>query len=52
MWATSGADFIEVGTVGPTYHSSAYFNRQLRDEFFRVYAFNAAGDSPDSNIAC
>ena len=54
MLSPTGGDFTEIGTVGPNITQyrltlSGYYG----DMFcFRVFAFNAAADSADSNIAC
>jgi predicted phage tail protein len=54
MLSPTDADFTEVGTVGTnTTQFSLPLSGNYGDMFcFRVYAFNAAGDSADSNIAC
>jgi hypothetical protein len=54
MLSPTDADFAEVGTVGPNITQfSLSLSGNYSDMFcFRVYAFNAEGDSPDSNIAC
>jgi predicted phage tail protein len=54
MLSPTDADFTEVGTVDANITQfSLSLSGNYGDVFcFRVYAFNAAGDSPDSNIAC
>jgi len=54
MLSPIDADFIEVGTVGANITQfSVSLSGNYGDTFcFRIYAFDAAGDSPDSNIAC
>jgi hypothetical protein len=54
MFAPAGSDFVEVGIVDSNVSQfSLTLTGNSGDEFcFRVYAFNAAGDSADSNIAC
>jgi len=54
MLSPTDADFTEVGTVDA---NITQFTLSLSGNYgdvfcFRVYAFNAAGDSVDSNIAC
>lgn len=54
MLSPGGVDFTEVGTVGP---SISEYRLTLSGDYgdmfcFRVFAFNATVDSPDSNIAC
>jgi len=54
MLSPTDADFTEVATVGANITEfSLSLSGNYGDVFcFRVYAFNAEGDSPDSNIAC
>jgi len=54
MLSPTDADFTEVGTVDAnTTQFSLSLTGNYGDVFcFRVYAFNAAGDSLDSNVAC
>jgi len=54
MLSPTDADFTEVGTVDANITQfSLSLSGNYGDVFcFRVYAFNAAGDSTDSNIAC
>jgi len=54
MLSPTDADFTEVGTVGANITQfSPSLSGNYGDMFcFRVYAFNAAGDSLDSNVAC
>ena len=54
MLSPTDADFTEVGTVGANITQfSLSLSGNYGDMFcFRVYAFNAAGDSLDSNVAC
>jgi hypothetical protein len=54
MLSPTDADFTEVGTVGANLTEfSLSLNGNYGDVFcFRVYAFNDAGDSADTNIAC
>ena len=54
MLSPTDADFTEVGTVDAnTTQFSLSLSGNYGDMFcFRVYAFNAAGDSLDSNVAC
>jgi predicted phage tail protein len=54
MQSPTDADFTEVGTVGANITQfSLSLSGNYGDKFcFRVYAFNAVGDSPDSNVAC
>ena len=54
MLSPTDADFTEVGTVDANVSQFTLgISGNNGDVFcFRVYAFNAAGDSPDSNIAC
>jgi len=54
MLSPTDADFTEVGTVGANVTEfSLSLNGNYSDEFcFRVYAFNDAGDSADTKIAC
>ena len=54
MLSPTDANFTEVGTVGANITQfSLSLSGNYGDMFcFRVYAFNAAGDSLDSNVAC
>ena len=54
MLSPTGSDFMEVGTVEANISEfSLSLGGNYGDTFcFRVYAFNAVGDSADSNIAC
>jgi hypothetical protein len=54
MQSPTDADFTEVGTVGANVTEfSLSLDGNYGDVFcFRVYAFNDAGDSADTNIAC
>ena len=54
MLSPTDADFTEVGTVGANITQFSFsLSGNYGDMFcFRVYAFNAAGDSLDSNVAC
>jgi len=54
MLSPTDANFTEVGTVGANITQfSLSLSGNYDDMFcFRVYAFNAAGDSLDSNVAC
>src|SRR5690242_21714902 len=54
MQSPTDADFTEVGTVGANVTEfSLSLDGNYSDVFcFRVYAFNDAGDSADTNIAC
>jgi hypothetical protein len=54
MLSPTDADFTEVGTVDANVSQFTLgISGNYGDVFcFRVYAFNAAGDSTDSNIAC
>jgi len=54
MLSPTDADFTEVGMVGANITQfSLSLGGNYGDMFcFRVYAFNAAGDSLDSNVAC
>ena len=54
MLSPTDADFTEVGTVDAnTTQFSLSLTGNYGDVFcYRVYAFNAAGDSLDSNVAC
>ena len=54
MLSPTDANFTEVGTVGANITQfSLGLSGNYGDMFcFRVYAFNAAGDSLDSNVAC
>jgi len=54
MLSPRGLDFTEIATVGP---NISQYRLTLRGDYgdmfcFRVFAFNATADSPDSNIAC
>jgi hypothetical protein len=54
MLSPTDADFTEVGTVDANVSQFTLgISGNYGDVFcFRVYAFNAAGDSLDSNVAC
>jgi hypothetical protein len=54
MLSPGGADFTEIGTVGPNIlEYKLTLSGNYGDMFcFRVFAFNATADSPDSNVAC
>lgn len=54
MLSSTSADFMQIESVGPnTSQHAITLSGNYEDNFcFRVFAFNAAGSSSDSNVAC